>query len=211
MITPASSLLVLVFSFLITPITPIFAHCVLLFWLTFVLFSSWFVFLSLYPNPLLQCWCGGQRTDFDVHGPATACTAPCAGNTGEICGGSFVMSVYENDGGVAEDDDDVVVPETPSPIIPIEPPTAAPVTVVEEPTPSPITIIDSGETLGTPAPINDAAGFTLLGCFADSNGSRIMSNGPNFASPMSAEVNKIKRRGATYTYYIYFCPPSFLS
>ena len=44
MITPASSLLVLVFSFLITPITPIFAHCVLLFWLNFVLVSSWFVF-----------------------------------------------------------------------------------------------------------------------------------------------------------------------
>lgn len=165
-------------------------------------------------NTSAKCWCGGQRTDFDVHGPSTGCTSACAGNTGEICGGSFAMSVYENDGGgggtppatpspIANPTPAPVVGSTPAPIMIITP---APVIVVEERTPSPIRIINSMETpapIGqvdppaTPAPsgqVDPPPAGAFLGCFADMSGNRIMSDGPNNATPMSAEVNNKNAR-----------------
>lgn len=46
-----------------------------------------------------ECWCSGtDATDYpyDVHGESTGCDAPCAGNSGQICGGNYAMNVYQN-------------------------------------------------------------------------------------------------------------------
>ena len=143
-----------------------------------------------------QCWCGGDRTDYDVHG-TTTCTFPCAGNEDEICGGSYAMSVYSNDGTVPDDD------TTPAPVTTLDPtsapvttldPTPAPVTVPDGPTPSPITILmqptPSPITIlmePTPSPIGVDEPAEYLGCFADSKDTRFMT-GPNVETVMSAEV-----------------------
>eukprot|EP00904_Undaria_pinnatifida_P003872 jgi/Undpi1/13486/HiC_scaffold_8.g03145.m1 len=163
-----------------------------------------------------QCWCGGDRTDYDVHG-TTTCTFPCAGNEDEICGGSYAMSVYSNDGTVPDDDttpapvttlDPTSAPvttldPTSAPVTTLDPtsapvttldPTSAPVTVPDGPTPSPITILmqptPSPITIlmePTPSPIGVDEPAEYLGCFADSKDTRFMT-GPNVETVMSAEI-----------------------
>ncbi|CAN0092369.1 unnamed protein product, partial [Ectocarpus sp. 12 AP-2014] len=39
----------------------------------------------------VQCWCTGS---LGTTGTSTACTYPCAGNSGEICGGFDALSLY---------------------------------------------------------------------------------------------------------------------
>ncbi|CAM9382480.1 unnamed protein product, partial [Ectocarpus sp. 8 AP-2014] len=41
-----------------------------------------------------QCWCG-DNADYDANG-AGECNMACSGDAGEICGGFYAMSVYEN-------------------------------------------------------------------------------------------------------------------
>ncbi|CAM9363879.1 unnamed protein product [Ectocarpus fasciculatus] len=42
-----------------------------------------------------QCWCG-NNAEYDVHGD-TVCDMACSGDSSEVCGGNYAMSVYEND------------------------------------------------------------------------------------------------------------------
>ena len=38
-----------------------------------------------------QCFCGNS---FDAYGASTSCNVPCAGNSGQTCGGAWANSVY---------------------------------------------------------------------------------------------------------------------
>lgn len=60
-----------------------------------------------------ECWCG-SATDYDRYGDGV-CDMPCDGNTSEICGGNFAISIYSNDGASPVDPTD--------PVDPVEPPT----------------------------------------------------------------------------------------
>lgn len=44
---------------------------------------------------LKQCWCG-NNAEYDANGVGV-CDMACSGDSGELCGGSYAMSVYEND------------------------------------------------------------------------------------------------------------------
>lgn len=44
---------------------------------------------------LKQCWCG-NNAEYDVNGVGV-CDMACSGDSSELCGGSYAMSVYEND------------------------------------------------------------------------------------------------------------------
>ncbi|CAM9145257.1 unnamed protein product [Ectocarpus sp. 12 AP-2014] len=51
-----------------------------------------------------ECWCGAEGADYDANG-AGVCNMPCGGDADEICGGSYAMSIYENDADDGEIDD----------------------------------------------------------------------------------------------------------
>jgi len=43
----------------------------------------------------VECWCG-NNPKYPSSGPTTGCTAPCPGNSNQICGGSgTLMSLYQ--------------------------------------------------------------------------------------------------------------------
>ncbi|CAB1114637.1 unnamed protein product [Ectocarpus sp. CCAP 1310/34] len=42
-----------------------------------------------------KCWCG-DNVGYAINGPGD-CAMPCSGNSDEICGGSYALSVYSND------------------------------------------------------------------------------------------------------------------
>eukprot|EP00752_Nemacystus_decipiens_P013321 g11797.t1 len=47
----------------------------------------------------IECWCSGtDSTDYpyDVHGESPACLAPCSGDSSQVCGGTWAMTVYQN-------------------------------------------------------------------------------------------------------------------
>lgn len=50
-----------------------------------------YVMLSCLP----KCWCGDQDADLLKHGESTACDYECPGDPDDVCGGFWVMSVYE--------------------------------------------------------------------------------------------------------------------
>ncbi|CAM9620491.1 unnamed protein product [Ectocarpus sp. 6 AP-2014] len=51
-----------------------------------------------------ECWCG-DNADYDANGVGV-CDMPCGGDAGEICGGFYAMSIYENDGDGGDNDGD---------------------------------------------------------------------------------------------------------
>ena len=42
-----------------------------------------------------QCWCS-STADYGVHGEGV-CDVPCTGDSGEMCGGYYAISVYSRD------------------------------------------------------------------------------------------------------------------
>ena len=38
-----------------------------------------------------QCYCNNE---YDLHGPADNCDSPCDGDSNQICGGVWALSVY---------------------------------------------------------------------------------------------------------------------
>ncbi|CAB1112589.1 unnamed protein product [Ectocarpus sp. CCAP 1310/34] len=45
----------------------------------------------------VECWCGDENADYDANGASNECVMPCAGDASETCGGSYSMSVYQNE------------------------------------------------------------------------------------------------------------------
>ncbi|CAN0069455.1 unnamed protein product, partial [Ectocarpus sp. 6 AP-2014] len=41
-----------------------------------------------------ECFCGGESTDLLQHGESTACDYECSGDSEQVCGGFYAMSVY---------------------------------------------------------------------------------------------------------------------
>ncbi|CAN0201782.1 unnamed protein product, partial [Ectocarpus fasciculatus] len=41
-----------------------------------------------------ECFCGGSSTDLLLHGESTACDYECPGESEQVCGGFYAMSVY---------------------------------------------------------------------------------------------------------------------
>ncbi|CBN78573.1 conserved unknown protein [Ectocarpus siliculosus] len=41
-----------------------------------------------------ECFCGGESTDLLQHGESTACDYECPGDSEQVCGGFYAMSVY---------------------------------------------------------------------------------------------------------------------
>ncbi|CAN0373215.1 unnamed protein product [Ectocarpus fasciculatus] len=41
-----------------------------------------------------ECFCGGSSTDLLLHGESTACDYECPGDSEQVCGGFYAMSVY---------------------------------------------------------------------------------------------------------------------
>ncbi|CAB1105166.1 unnamed protein product [Ectocarpus sp. CCAP 1310/34] len=41
-----------------------------------------------------ECFCGGESTDLLQHGESTACNYECPGDSDQVCGGFYAMSVY---------------------------------------------------------------------------------------------------------------------
>ncbi|CAN0426489.1 unnamed protein product [Ectocarpus fasciculatus] len=41
-----------------------------------------------------ECFCGGSSTDLLEHGESSACTYECPGDSEQVCGGFYAMSVY---------------------------------------------------------------------------------------------------------------------
>lgn len=52
-------------------------------------------FIQFLRHVRLQCWCGDDN--YDLYGQSNRCTMACAGDSDELCGGSYAMSVYENE------------------------------------------------------------------------------------------------------------------
>ncbi|CAB1115948.1 unnamed protein product [Ectocarpus sp. CCAP 1310/34] len=44
-----------------------------------------------------ECWCGDENADYGANGASNECVVPCAGDASEMCGGSYSMSVYQNE------------------------------------------------------------------------------------------------------------------
>eukprot|EP00752_Nemacystus_decipiens_P002009 g1929.t1 len=150
-----------------------------------------------------ECWCSASLpADLDFNW--TGCTDGCVGTGGEMCGGTDAITVYQKTGGSP-------TPVTPSPTggttAPMEE-TPAPVEDTTSPagipqpmegtlgpsmTPAPMegTPVPSETPApmgGTPAPVPDLGGYVELGCAEDTQGSRVMTDGPTRQIPMSAEI-----------------------
>ncbi|CAN0199427.1 unnamed protein product [Ectocarpus sp. 12 AP-2014] len=41
-----------------------------------------------------ECFCGGSSTDLLEHGESSACNYECPGDSDQVCGGFYAMSVY---------------------------------------------------------------------------------------------------------------------
>ncbi|CAN0464178.1 unnamed protein product, partial [Ectocarpus sp. 12 AP-2014] len=41
-----------------------------------------------------ECFCGGSSTDLSEHGESSACNYECPGNSDQVCGGFYAMSVH---------------------------------------------------------------------------------------------------------------------
>ncbi|CAN0347628.1 unnamed protein product [Ectocarpus sp. 6 AP-2014] len=41
-----------------------------------------------------ECFCGGGSTDLLQHGESTSCDYECPGDSDQVCGGFYAMSVY---------------------------------------------------------------------------------------------------------------------
>ena len=44
-----------------------------------------------------QCWCGDNEPGEEKKLPADQCSAPCAGNPKEFCGGLLTINVFQVD------------------------------------------------------------------------------------------------------------------
>lgn len=136
-----------------------------------------------YPPRLLQCFCSAASDDYGEYGEAT-CDYTCAGDASQICGGKNAISIYEYDD------------FTPTPMSPI-PPTFAP-TAPAAPTPQPAvqsapTLINAVPTPSTPAPVAPPAStYTTMGCYADSQAARVLSDASLSTKHMTNEVREIE-------------------
>ncbi|CAN0108034.1 unnamed protein product [Ectocarpus sp. 6 AP-2014] len=118
-----------------------------------------------------ECWCTGSLGTTET---SAACTYSCAGNSGETCGGFDALSVYE-----------IVSETTP----PTDDPTPAP---VFDATPAPVFDATPAPVFdATPEPVTPSGDFEFIGCVADDQGDRVMSEGPIAEDTMSAEVRVI--------------------
>ncbi|CAM9692328.1 unnamed protein product [Ectocarpus sp. 6 AP-2014] len=42
----------------------------------------------------MECFCGGSSTDLLEQGESSACNYECPGDSDQVCGGFYAMSVY---------------------------------------------------------------------------------------------------------------------